>query len=229
MVGLFWSLALQWPDSIESLFLRRCPLAEATRVAVVAPVKKVELSNATELKASFAASFVRLFWYPFDFLFRLLFSYPSLKPGFQTYYCKVDAAENSFRSFYCQMGRYVYNASEKKYIPGTMHVGTTVGDFLSKKTGLTTEQANDNYNLVGPNIIPIEKPTIYKCIVKEFSKTFYVYQNFLVWSWFPYWYYFMAIINTFLRLTGGLIGATSQYLSESVSYKLSSDEGQVVE
>jgi hypothetical protein len=108
-----------------------------------------------------------------------------------------------------------------------MVVGNTIGDLLSKGDGLTTEQAEASYNIVGPNIIPIEKPTVLGSLYKEFSKTFYIYQNFMVWSWYPYWNQQLACVQTVVRLIGGVTVATFQHRSDSVVHKLSLVEGEM--
>lgn len=141
--------------------------------------------------------------------------------------CKVDRVDTNVPSFYCRMGRYVFSVDQGKFIPGRIEVGTTIAELLSKSSGLTSEQAVANFQLVGPNIIPVEKPTVIGSIFKEFSKTFYIYQNFMVWTWFPYWFYYMALVNTSVRVTGGLIVASFQHVSDCVLYKLSNVEGQV--
>ena len=192
-MGIVWSFLFQWPESIESLFLRRCLLSQATHVAVIAPTKKVEVA-ATTNTSHWGDIFWRLMCFPCDIFLRILFSYNGAEPGFELIYCKVDTTDTSVPSFFCRMGRYVYNVEQDKFIPGAMEVGKTIGDLISCRSGLSSEQANINYQLVGPNIIPITKPTVLGSLYKEFSKTFYVYQNFMVWSWFPYYNYTMALI-----------------------------------
>jgi hypothetical protein len=156
-----------------------------------------------------------------------MFSYNGAEPGYELVYCKVDVLETSVPSFYFRMGRYVLSDEEGKYIPGSIELGKTIGDFISKGNGLTTEEAEANYNLVGPNIIPIDKPTAFGSLYKEFSKTFYIYQNFMVWSWYPYWYYYLALVNTFIRLIGGITVATFQHRSDALLYKMSHVKGDL--
>jgi hypothetical protein len=73
----------------------------------------------------------------------------------------------------------------------------------------------------------MQKPTVFGLIYKEFSKAFYLYQAFMVWTWAPYWYYYMAIVNTVVRVTGGIVVAVFQYISDSVLYQLTNVEGEV--
>jgi hypothetical protein len=46
--------------------------------------------------------------------------------------------------------------------------------------GLTTEESSKRLGIVGPNVLDLKKPTIVGSIRKEFSKAFYLYQNFMV-------------------------------------------------
>jgi hypothetical protein len=78
------------------------------------------------------------------------------------------------------MWRYILDVEAGNFVPGTMDVASTSGDFLGQVGGLTTEEVTRRTGLAGPNVIPMEKPAILRSIVKEFSKGFYLYQNFMV-------------------------------------------------
>ena len=114
------------------------------------------------------------------------------------------------------------------FVPGTIQVGERLGDFLNQSQGLSTDEVVQRTAKVGPNIVPMDRPTILGSIRKEFGKAFYLYQNFMVWTWAPYWYYYMAIVNTVVRVTGGIVVGVFQYLSDSVLYKISHVGGEAV-
>jgi hypothetical protein len=224
MVGFIWCFAFKYPASIRSLFLRRCPLERASHVAVVAPTQAVDVASDPGVGDKVAG----VLWAPFDFVLGALFSYPYCRPGLDTTFCEVETdKQTGTRSFYHRMRRYVFDAEAGNFVPGTMDVGSTFGDFLGQVGGLTTEEVTRRTGLAGPNVIPMEKPTILGSIVKEFSKGFYLYQNFLVWTWAPYWYYYMAIVNSVVRLSGGIVVAAFQYLSDSKLHQISHVEGEV--
>jgi hypothetical protein len=48
-----------------------------------------------------------------------------------------------------------------------------------------------------------------------------------VWTWAPYWYYYMAIVNSVVRLSGGIVVGVFQYLSDSKLHQISHVEGEV--
>jgi hypothetical protein len=70
------------------------------------------------------------------------------------------------------------------FIPGVMAVGTTIGDLMAQGDGLSLAKAADRRGRAGPNLIPLQRPTILNSIYKEFSKTFYLYQLYMSWTWF---------------------------------------------
>jgi hypothetical protein len=131
------------------------------------------------------------------------------------------------RSILHRMRRYVYDDETEGFVPGVFSVGTTIGDLIDQKGGLSLDIALERRGLAGPNVIPLERPTILGSIYKEFCKTFYIYQSYMVWTWFNFFYYDMALVNTGVRLTGGLVVAYFQYVSDSVLHQLSYVHGDV--
>ena len=222
MVGFPWCFAFKYPASFSSLFLRRCQLEHATHVAIEAPTKAVEVVTAPGLGTQISS----IVCAPFHCVLRLYFSYPYGRHGLVTTFCEI---ENDLlnRSFYHRMRRYIYDEQCGGFIPGVMTVGLTIGDFLSQADGLSNDEVIKRRGLAGPNIIKVNAPTLRGSIVNEFSKVFYLYQNFMVWTWAPYWYYYMAIVNTFVRVCSGIVVAVVSYKSDSVLYKLARVEGDI--
>lgn len=226
MVGFFWSFLFRYPSSIRDLFLRRCHLVSADYVAVMAPLKSLDSTD--DLISGWGDKLTAAFCWPFELCLRGFFSYPNRKPGYRMVYCKVDTDDSTdTRGFYYCMRRFVYDEETNSFVPGTMEVGETLGDFLEQTHGLSSDEALRRFSRTGPNSIQMKKPTVLGCIGREFSKPFYLYQNFMVWTWFPYWYYYMAIINTFVRVSAGIVVGVFQYMSDSVLYQISHMEGQV--
>jgi hypothetical protein len=74
----------------------------------------------------------------------------------------------------------------KRYRPGCMDItkDATIGKWLNKKSmiqGLSMSESTWRLGIVGENVLHMEKPTVVGCILKEFSKGFYLYQNYMVW------------------------------------------------
>jgi len=180
MVGFVWSFAFRYPSSIHDLFLRRCSLSQASFVAVSAPTRTLE---APEDAPGWGEKVMASYWWPFDLGLRLFFSYPVEERGYDTIFCPVETDEaTGKRAFYHRLRRFVY--SDGNFLPGTMSVGETLGDFLKQVEGLSSEEAQKRYGQTGSNNIPLKKPNVLGSIVDEFCKPFYLYQNFMVWSWY---------------------------------------------
>lgn len=135
--------------------------------------------------------------------------------------------ETGRRSFYHCLRRYNFSDSKGKFECSTAYVGSTIGKLLDMREGLSTEEAQKTMNDVGINSIRLKKPDLVRSIQDEFDKVFYLYQNFLIWAWFPLWYYYIAILHTAVRLAGGLSVAYFQWRNDLSLYKLGQIEGEV--
>ncbi|KAL3780294.1 hypothetical protein HJC23_001335 [Cyclotella cryptica] len=193
MTGFVWCFLLKYPSSIRSLFY----------VAAFLPMQHM-LRSLRRMKSENADTGLR----------------------YKTEYCKVRIDEKTgSRYFYFRMRRYFYDETENKFVPGRLDVteDSTIGNWLDKDRmhqGLSSQEATRRLGVVGPNVLDLKKPTILGSIVREFSKPFYLYQNFMVWTWAPYWYYYMAIVQTVVRVTGGMVVAIFQYMGDMNLYQL---------
>mmetsp|Transcript_27001 Transcript_27001/g.43846 ORF Transcript_27001/g.43846 Transcript_27001/m.43846 type:complete len:192 (-) Transcript_27001:458-1033(-) len=191
MVGIVWCFFIKYPTSVHSLFLRRCLFDEASYVAVRAPICSVVTHDKTmwiTRKLSGVSSC-------FHSVMSFLYSDASLNAqgSNQVIFCpvRIDLATGS-RYFYFRMRRYTYDGKTERFVLGCWDVteDSTIGhwtdkDFMYK--GISKDEATNRLGFVGPNVLDLKKPFILKSIINEFSKPFYLYQNFMVWTWFPYW------------------------------------------
>jgi cation-transporting ATPase 13A3/4/5 len=107
-------------------------------------------------------------------------------------------------------------------------VGATIGDLDSLRGGLSTDDVSHRMRVVGPNTIRMRRPSVFGTIYKEFSRPFYTYQCFMVWTWFPLWYYYMAIVQTIVITTGGLVVSFFQYRNIKSLYLLTYVSGEAM-
>ncbi|KAL3816680.1 hypothetical protein ACHAXA_003870 [Cyclostephanos tholiformis] len=207
MVGFVWCFFLKFPESIYSLFLR---------------------SKSNAIIASLTGFFTSVLSF--------IFSNRSQRgEGSKTSvtFCKVRVDSNTgTRYFYFRFRRFIYDAALNSFVTGSWDVqeGANIGAWLDSSylhQGLSEDEAVKRLGIVGPNVLKLKKPTIIGSIYAEFSKPFYLYQTFMVWTWAPFWYYYMAIVNTCIRLTGGIVVAAFQYMSDKNLYQLMSMEGTV--
>jgi hypothetical protein len=213
-----------WPETIGSLFLRRCKLSEATFVAIVAPVRSVESTLPKSRITIICHELVRIGAIPVNVFLRFYFSYAEYTSNYETIICPVDQKTYSVVH---RMARYVYSETDSSFIPGTIELGKKIGELLEMRNGLTNKQAHVHYQLVGPNCVQLPKPSLLLCLYIEFAKPFYLYQTFILWTWFNFYYYHMALIATFVRIIGGSITGVFQYKTEATLYKLSHADGNV--
>ena len=229
-VGFAWAFSLKWPYSVSSLFLRRCELPEATHVAVFLHTGKSKsdyvlqnsffgaLKTAFEMFLSSINSFMA-------FIFSDTGAHMRKEGIFQ--YCRVQQDNDGTRSFIFLLRR--YNLNDGVFTPGWWSVGEKLGELVAKgdsKTGLTKVEVEDRYRAVGPNEIKMEKPSFFKCLHAEFSKPFYVYQLFLVWTWFPLYYYYMAMIIAFTIVMSAVTVSIFHYRNLRNLYKITHISGK---
>ena len=226
MIGLVWSLALRYPDTgMYNLFLRRCDIQDATHVAIVSPKKSIEDITAEH---SFYGQVLNMMFLPFDWALRLIFSHPYGIPSYDTTFCPVSTdLLSGTRSILHRMRRYVYSEETGGFVPFSFTIGKTFGELLDQAGGLSSEEASFRRSRAGPNVISLPNPTFMGCLVKEFSKAFYIYQNFILWAYANFFYYYMAITHTFVRLTGAFVVAYFQFVNEKTLFKLARVEGDV--
>jgi len=231
MVGFVWCFFLKYPPSVHSLFLRRCLHDEATYVAVSAPVHSVDASYSTSW-INGMQKIGACFHSVMSFLYSDTSQHPT-EGSHQVTFCQVRVdRETGSRYFYFRMRRYIFDRETGRFVLGCWDVtnDTTIGQWMDKDflyRGISSDEAIKRFGFVGPNVLDLKKPTILGSIIAEFAKPFYLYQNFMVWTWFPYWYYYMAIVNTVVRVTAGLVVGLFQYSSDMDLYRLMVTEGNV--
>jgi hypothetical protein len=62
-------------------------------------------------------------------------------------------------------------------------------------------------------------------LYKEFSKNFYLYQNFCIWAYANYDYWYIALVYTVCRFAGAFVVVYFQHRSDSILYNLSHVQG----
>jgi hypothetical protein len=119
MVGFFWTFALNWPDSIRSLFFRRCVLLHADHVAVFVPEQKSE--NLTH-----DSKFIMILKCILENTFRVVDGFMAFlfsdtmrgKVQGSFRYCRVEADDDGSRYFFFNFRRYNFDEETGVFIPG---------------------------------------------------------------------------------------------------------------
>lgn len=233
VIGFAWCFLLKYPASIKFLFLRRCLHSDAGYIAVSAPVQSVDTHYENKRIVLCLITIGNTFRSMLSCIYSDEAQHPSSNSGYKSTFCKVSIdPKTGSKYFYFRMRRYIYCDETKKYIPGCWDVtqDSKIGSWLDETYlhyGLSNVEACKRLGVVGSNVLDLKKPTIFGSIKNEFSKPFYLYQNAMVWTWMPLWYYYMGIVNTVVRVTGGLVVALFQCGSELDLYRLMVMEGTV--
>ncbi len=184
MVGLVFTLCLKWPPTIESLFLRRCVSADATTVAVFAPSTAPELHEITGNPGVVMIKRVMTFISnSITMTLSCIFSDTTRQKHIRgkVEYCPVFIELDGTRSFFFRLRRYVYNDEVGRFVPGILEVGSTLGDFQNCSGGLSAAKVAHRRSKIGTNSVNLKKPNLLFGVIEEFSKMFYIYQNFMIW------------------------------------------------
>jgi hypothetical protein len=177
MIGFPWTMAFCFiPTGIHTLFLRRCPIATASFVAIVSPEMHEQGSSRSGGSAKLI-KMARWLTYPLSSLLLAVFSYPYGLSGHDVTFSAVKIGNTpGERGIFYRLRKYVWSESAGGFIAGKIRVGKTFSDFLSQAHGLRSDQVFHRIGIVGSNKAPVAKPTMFSSLRKEFSKGFYVYQ-----------------------------------------------------
>ena len=208
-VGFCWCFALKWPTSIHSLFWRRCTLDQATVVALF----QQRESTATSREASSAMStilccptldlFMRKFWVTWNTVWATIFSdmdgYQSRSDGSFAYApVKKYNQDDTTRFVVFQLRRYNFESAEEGFVRAVLEDEAAVA-LGGVHEGLTSKAAQERLQKVGPNAFDMKEPYFIAVLGHELTKPFYTYQLFMIWSWFPLYYYYMASKSSSMR------------------------------
>jgi Cation transporter/ATPase, N-terminus len=192
VIGFVWTFCFKWPHSISALFFRRCELCRAQYVAVC--VKRSE-EEVVEISVFDHHRHIRRLRKVFNvigrgigFIMTNLFSDANtfgLDRSVDGVYeiCKVREDVDGTRYIMFMFRRYVLEGG--RFVPGQLHIGATVEDIASATdpaVGLNREAVQDRRHVVGPNLVDMGKPNVFRTIWKQVSQPFYTWQMFFVWT-----------------------------------------------
>ncbi|CAO3648772.1 unnamed protein product [Cunninghamella blakesleeana] len=118
---------------------------------------------------------------------------------------KVFKTNSNVRYFEYQCMRYVYNVQKTKFEPYEFDLGNTHQQLQSWSKGVTSEEALQRLELLGPNLIRVEVPSILRAVIQEFSSLLYLYQMWCMWVWYFFKYYQMGLVQTCIILLSAFI------------------------
>lgn len=237
-VGFVWNLTLKWPVKLRALFWKRCLLPEATHVLVWTPKNQQQQTHGVIRSQRYVMMLRKLvgrFTTALDRCLAVVFAQdPEARTGRHTF-CTVHAHEGyTSKYFVHNFRRYIMvldgenNDSYKAGKVADEESKATIGKWIQhSKRGLVQDQVKERLEVVGPNSLSMPEPSYFRIIKEEFTQMYYTYQNFIMWSWMPLSYYYMAITQSLVILTAGLTVCVFRYRNEASLFQLTFMEGDM--
>lgn len=224
-IGFAWVVMFKRPPSLFTVFLRRCPLEQATYVSVFVPDGEDEQLVNEDIKQTLTSQIFTSISNGFDKVLKVIFSEVNHGvPGVDEF---VPVLNDDGLYIEFRLRRYHFDENKKCFEPSALHIGGSGPQLYAMRTGLATSQIREKVSHIGYNVIKIEEPSFFRILLREFSRTFYVYQNFMTWTWLNFSYWHMGIVNTLVYTTGGLVVSLVQYQNDVRLQELSKISGTV--
>ncbi|KAI9479504.1 hypothetical protein BDB00DRAFT_885412 [Zychaea mexicana] len=114
---------------------------------------------------------------------------------------------STFRYFEYHSTRYVYQHDRDVF-------EQTVPDIAFDHGGLTSEQAADRLERLGPNFIHVLVPNFFQALWEELTGFFYIYQLMILWCYFYLAYWPIGVADTAVILLAAIIKVFVRLRSE---------------
>jgi len=204
-VASIYMVGFLYPKKIRAVFYRRTPLKEANVVEVwTRSQMDVDLKTVGGPWVQKAYYVMDRFFVFFDWFMSTVICYHAKRLRGVVAYCDVTTHPSGMRSFTYQLRQFVYDEGLDAFVPAVVEIPATCHEIIEKRGGLTQEEAERRWDLVGLNQIAVPPPSLLKEFTKEFGRGFYIYQTFMAWTWFNFAYWHMGVLLTFVFTSGGL-------------------------
>ncbi|KAJ2955419.1 hypothetical protein NQZ79_g8580 [Umbelopsis isabellina] len=135
----------------------------------------------------------------------------------------MDVVVNTSKLMYTKAGtkyfeyqctRYVFNPETQLFTPHDFELGETNGELTALAGGLSTEEAMNRKELIGPNFISVYVPNFFMAIIREFTSFFYIYQFTVLWLFYYFAYWQIGLVDTFVILLSAFLKVVIRLRSE---------------
>lgn len=116
--------------------------------------------------------------------------------------------------FIYQCTRYVYHPETQLFKPHHFELGETNSDLAKLTSGLTSTEASEREELIGPNFIEVYVPNIPMAVLREFSTFFYIYQFTALWLFYYFAYWQVGLADTAVILVSAIVKVFVRLRSE---------------
>jgi hypothetical protein len=121
---------------------------------------------------------------------------------------------NGTKYFIYQCTRFVYHPETQLFKPHHFNLGETNAQLAGQTTGLSSQEAMEREELIGPNFIEVYVPNIPMAILREFSSFFYIYQFTALWLFYYFAYWQVGIADTAVILVSAIVKVYVRLKSE---------------
>ncbi|CAO3638867.1 unnamed protein product [Cunninghamella echinulata] len=126
----------------------------------------------------------------------------------------LQKTRSGAKYFNYQCTRYVYHPESQLFTPHDFNLGETGSDLAILDCGLTSEEAAQREELVGPNFIEVYVPNPIMAILREFASFFYIYQFTALWLFYYFAYWQVGVADTAVILVSALVKVVVRLRSE---------------
>ncbi|KAJ2469743.1 hypothetical protein GGI02_003314, partial [Coemansia sp. RSA 2322] len=205
-----WIFATTWlticctfKDRIRNYFRIECSPAEGTYVQIERELKE------TRLAANSSSLFVLLAKRAEEHFCRLI------RSNFSVQTCKIERIPRTGQRYFNYMcTRYVLDEVSAQYSPYRFDLGATRRQLMSHSGGLSSAEANERLELVGPNFISVNVPSYAVAFFLEMTGFFYMYQFLIMWLYYYWNYYVIGVIDTCIILLSAVVKVVVRVKSE---------------
>ncbi|KAJ2368031.1 hypothetical protein H4S01_001815, partial [Coemansia sp. RSA 2610] len=128
--------------------------------------------------------------------------------------CPVERTSEGRFYFTYQCTRYVLDEQTQQYAPYEFDLGSGHRGLIDQAGGLSSTEASYRLELVGPNFIEVKVPNIFGAFAREFLSFFYIYQIMMLWVFYIYAYWQVALVDTGVILLSATIKVVLRLQSE---------------
>lgn len=114
-------------------------------------------------------------------------------------------SSQGYRYFEFQCARYVYNQETHRFEPFKYNLGTEHQSLLKQQHGLTSEEASNRLEMIGPNFVLVKVPNFAWAMWQELTGFFYLYQSMILWLFYYDAYWQIGISDTGVIILAALV------------------------
>ncbi|KAI7886821.1 HAD-like protein [Lichtheimia hyalospora FSU 10163] len=109
---------------------------------------------------------------------------------------RLQETKAGARYFVYQCTRYLYNPDTRHFSPYAFNLGQQCNELAKQNHGLTSDEAFRRQEMIGTNFIEVYVPHFMMALLREATSFFYIYQFTILWLFYYYDYWQVAIADT---------------------------------